>query len=890
MDYKKTLNMPFTKFDMRGNLTIKEPLFRKKWEEMNLYQLILDSNDKDKQFILHDGPPYANGDIHVGHALNKILKDIVVRYKTMSGFYSPFVAGWDTHGLPIEHKMLSETKINKEEISKVILRKKAAKYALKQVERQKKQFDLLQLQSPLNDKYLTLNPLFEAKQLRLFQKMWNDGLIYKGLKPVYWSPTSQSALAEAEVEYKNHISPSIFVAFEISKGNNIVKKGDKLIIWTTTPWTLFANAGIALGEKFEYSLVKYEGTNYILASKLASDLIEQFNWKGAKTVANFKASELLNVEYISIFNLNPSPVIIGHHVTLESGTGLVHIAPLFGEDDFLIGKKQNLNMIMHILDNGNISSSWSKYENIFYLEADKLIIDELKSLNALIQYKELEHSYPHDWRTHKPVMYRGTPQWFVSIDKIKDNIINALEDVKFYTPWAKKRLSKMIENRNDWTISRQRAWGVPIICFYDENNEIVLNDEIFDHVINIIEQKGTDAWYEMSNDELLPVAYRNLNLKKEEDIMDVWFDSGSSFLGVNIPNSKLPFDLYLEGSDQFRGWFNSSLINSVAYSNKAPYKNLVSHGFVLDAKNQKMSKSLGNTVDPLEVVKKYGADILRLWVANSEYTNDINISDDILKQNGEVYKSIRNKIKFMLSNLNNFEFNENQQLSGIHKYINNELSKLQQNIFTAYDNFQFLIVIKEINNYLTNLSSFYLSIAKDILYVLDENDEQVKMTKHNLFLISRFIIKALAPILPTTAEDAYEHFNSKNKKLSVHLEKFDAYVKFDAEIEKNWKEFFNLREQVNFMLEEAIKNKQINRSAEAIVTIKSNPVNEICLKQLAKLLLVAKVEIADKMSVKNAYYFKCERCWNFFEEIYIKNEVCESCFSILESKDFYGSN
>lgn len=888
MDYKKTLNMPFTKFDMRGNLTIKEPLFRKKWEEMNLYKLILESNDKDKQFILHDGPPYANGDIHVGHALNKILKDIVIRYKSMRGFYAPFVAGWDTHGLPIEHKMLSESKINKEEISKLVLRKKAAKYALKQVERQKKQFELLQLQSPLEDKYLTLNPSFEAKQLRLFQKMWNEGLIYKGLKPVYWSPTSQSALAEAEVEYKEHISPSIFVAFTISKGNEIVKEGDKLIIWTTTPWTLFANAAIAIGEQFDYSLIKYNNSKYVVASLLVEKLIKEFNWEQVEIIAQFSAKSLLGVEYTSIFNLNPSPIILGHHVTLESGTGLVHIAPLFGEDDFLLGKKEKLNMIMHILDNGNISSSWSKYANTFYLDADKLIVNELDELGALVKYSKISHSYPHDWRTHKPIMYRGTPQWFVSIDKIRDKILNSLSEVKFYTPWAHKRLSKMIENRNDWTISRQRAWGVPIICFYNQEGQIVLNNEIFDHVIKIIEQKGSDAWYQMSVDELLPTSYRNLNLKKEEDIMDVWFDSGSSFLGVLIPNTTFPFDLYLEGSDQFRGWFNSSLINSVAYSNKAPYKAIVSHGFVLDAKNQKMSKSLGNTIDPLDVVKKHGADILRLWVANSEYTNDVNISNDILKQNGEIYKSIRNKIKFMLSNLENYQFDKNQKLSGIHKYINNELSKLQQNIFQAYDNFQFISVIKEINNYLISLSSFYLTIAKDILYVLDQNDQQVKMTKYNLYLIVNFIIKALAPILPTTAEDAYEHFNAENKKLSVHLEKFEQFKPFEIEIENQWKEFFILREQVNYLIEEAIKSKKISRSAEAIVTIEKNPLENLCLKQLAKLLLVSKIQIGNKLQVENANFFKCERCWNFFEKELIIKQVCTSCYQILIAKDFYG--
>ncbi|TNK86789.1 isoleucine--tRNA ligase, partial [Mycoplasmopsis pullorum] len=695
MDYKKTLNMPHTNFEMRANLIQKEVAYREKWLKNEIYNKALKQNEKNPSFVLHDGPPYANGDLHVGHALNKILKDIIVRYKTLQGFYSPFVAGWDTHGLPIEHKMLNESKLNKEELTPLILRKKAAKYALKQVENQKKQLEYLQIFSDLKDIYITMDKQFEAKQLKLFKKMVLDGLVYKGLKPVYWSPSSQSALAEAEVEYADVVSPSIFVAFPIIQTTNPkVQVGDNLVIWTTTPWTLIANAGVAVGE-FSYSRVEHEHQVYILATELVEKCAEQFGWEKYKVLDKIEAEDLINSVYLTPILKHEAKVVSGHHVSLDAGTGLVHIAPLFGEDDFLIGKKNKLEMIMHISDTGHIDYD-CEYNGVFYEDANQLIINQLTSEKALIKNDKIKHSYPHDWRTHKPILYRGTPQWFVSIDNIRSLILLEIEKINAYPEWAKKRLYQMIENRGDWTISRQRSWGVPIIIFYDQEKNPVINEQVFDYVINLVEQHGCDIWWEKETDELLPEEFRNKGFTREMDIMDVWFDSGSTSVAVEIPNCKPPYDVYLEGVDQYRGWFNSSIINSVAYYGFAPYKNLISHGFTLDSKGTKMSKSLGNAISPVDVVKKRGAEILRLWVANSEYSNDVTLSEEILDQNSELYRKVRNTIRFLLGNLNNFKYDPNLKRQGIHLFIKQKLELLKKNIINFYDNYEFVNVFNEI--------------------------------------------------------------------------------------------------------------------------------------------------------------------------------------------------
>ncbi|WP_421466761.1 isoleucine--tRNA ligase [Mycoplasmopsis synoviae] len=889
LDFKKTLNMPSTKFDMKANLVEKEPLFRKKWLEDDIYQKVLKNNANNERFVVHDGPPYANGDIHVGHALNKILKDIIVRYKSLQGYYSPFVPGWDTHGLPIEHKMLTESKLDRDQITVELLRKKSRNYALKQIEHQKKQFQKLQLFSDFSKIYITLDKSYEAKQLKVFKKLALDGLVYKGLKPIYWSPSSQSALAEAEVEYETVTTNSIYVSFDVTKSTfNKVPVGSKLVVWTTTPWTLIANAAVAISFDITYLTVKYQDSLYVVAKSLFyNDLLEKFQWENYEVVDEFLGKEMPrnSIWYKAPLLDFDAPVIATNYVLEDSGTGLVHSAPLFGEDDFSLTFDNDLKLIMHISDTGHIENSQTKYDSLFYEEANKEIIKDLAE--KVVHVYTYSHSYPHDWRTKKPIIYRATPQWFVSIDKVRSKIVSELQNkVKTFPEWSKNRMISMIENRGDWTISRQRTWGVPIIIFYDENEKPVINEEIFDHVIDLVANHGTDIWFSSTVDELLPEKYRNRNWTKENDIMDVWFDSGVSSIAVDIDGGKttLPFDVYLEGYDQFRGWFNSSVINAVAYAGVSPYINLVSHGFALDGQGKKMSKSRNNVVDPLDVIKKYGADILRLWVANSEYSSDVHISESILVQNSEIYRKIRNTVKFLLGNLNNFKYDKDLKLTSIHHYINEELKSVKKEVLENYDKFRFINVIKVLNRYVIDLSSFYLSVTKDILYIRKENDEERQMVLKNFYEILDFLMLALAPIIPTTADEMYSYFNKENKKESLFLERLEKAgdVSFDEKVLEQFKEFFELRDQVNILIENQIQNKVIKRSNELELVLPETASEFLKSLDLKTLLMVSKISYGKTLQVVKFESEKCKRCWNHFASLNKEYEICDLCFSVLK--------
>ncbi len=880
-DYKSTLNMPNTEFAMKADLVNKEIKYRNHWNEIKIYQQVLEKNKNNKPFILHDGPPYANGNIHAGHALNKIIKDIILRFKSINDFYTPYIAGWDTHGLPIENKMLSEMNINHKNIPVVELREKAEKYALGQIEVQREQFLKLQMLSDFKNIYKTLDKGYEVEQLKIFKKMCLDGLVYRGLKPVYWSPSSQSALAEAEVEYQEYRSPSIFVKFPVLADNGKIKKGDYLVIWTTTPWTLIANSGIAINANFDYSIVENHNSRYIIATQLVDELAKTFEWENFKIIGTMKGSQLVGTKYKSIINNNDAQVVEGHHVNLDAGSGLVHIAPLFGEDDFIIGKKNNLNFIMHINDDGTINGNGLSYQGIFYEDANKNIGQWLEENNYLLKLKFIKHQYPHDWRTRKPIIFRGTPQWFVSINKIRDSILNSLKDVKFFSEWGYKRLSMMIQNREDWTISRQRAWGVPIIVFYDENKQPVIKEDIFDYVIDIVKKEGTNIWYKSSVDELLPEKYRGRNWTKENDIMDVWFDSGTSFNAVNIDNIRPPFDLYFEGSDQYRGWFNSSLINSVAYNGKAPFKELLSHGFVVDEKGRKMSKSLGNGVDPIEIVNQNGADILRLWAANSEYSNDVSISKNILNQTSELYRKFRNTIRFMLSNLYDYNYDENIKLDGINLLIIERLENLKVRVNNYFNEYQFVNVIKDINNFLVDLSAFYFSITKDILYVEKADSNLRRQVQYVLYKILDFTLISLYPIIPTTCEEAYEYFNKKNKCISIALESFYKTNKEETDTYENmWKEFFDLKDEIYKLIEQQIALGLIKRSNEAKVKIKTDS-KFIKSLDLKSLLMIGDYEFSNTNKVEKFDSVKCQRCWNHFKESEVKEQLCSRCYKII---------
>ncbi|ENY53878.1 Isoleucyl-tRNA synthetase [Metamycoplasma alkalescens 14918] len=884
-DYKNTLLMPQTDFSMKANLVEKEVFFNEKWQKMNLYQQILQSNQGNKNFVLHDGPPYANGNIHVGHALNKILKDIIVRSKNMQGYFSPFVPGWDTHGLPIEHKMLIEKKMNANDFSIPELRDACAKYALSQIEKQKEQFKKLSMLTDFKEIYVTLDKKFEAQQLRLFKKMIFDGLIYKDLKPIYWSPSSQSALAEAEVEYADHISPSLYVSLKIVFGNKIIQENENLIIWTTTPWTLIANSGVAINKDFSYIKIKVNEQIYILAKDLLASVATECKWENYQIIGNeFNGQDILGIKYQSPINQLICPVVEGHHVSLENGSGLVHMAPLFGEDDFIIGNKNNLVKIMHVNDDGMLNEHALMFKNLFYDDANPLIGKFLEENNLLLGFKKIKHSYPHDWRTHLPIMYRATPQWFVSLKKIKQNILDEIKNVKTYNDWSKSRLELMLENRDTWCISRQRSWGVPIIVFYDQNKNPVLEEEIFDYVIDLVEKHGSNIWYEKDVDELLPLKWRNKGFSKENDIMDVWFDSGSTSLGVKPNNIEAPFDLYLEGSDQYRGWFNSSMINSVAWRKKSPFKAFLSHGFVLDGKGRKMSKSLNNTVDPLDVVKKHGSDILRLWAANSEYSADIAIDDKILEQNIEIYRKLRNTIKFMLGGITDFDFNF-VKLDSIHALMEEKLINLEAKVFSYYENYKFVNVIKEINNFIINLSSYYISITKDILYLNKSNDFERRQIQTLFAKIIKFLILSLSPILPTTMEEVYQYFNEPNKLPSAHLLKWNFALEQKNQLSEKWEEFFVLKNEVYKLIEEKIKNQEIKRQNEAFITIKTDS-DFIKSLPLTKLLMVAKVSIGNEFKIEKLPSEKCLRCWNHFEkaDFNFELEICKRCEDVINGK------
>lgn len=895
-DFKETLFMPDTAFEMKASLVDKEPKYQQMWADKKIYQKALAQNKGNKTFVLHDGPPYANGSLHIGHAMNKILKDIIVRHKTMNGFYSPFVAGWDTHGLPIENKMLEVMKMSKDDLDKLTLRKEAAKYALSQVEIQKEQFRQMSLFTDFSETYVTLEKKYEASQLKLFKKMYFDGLVYKGLKPVFWSPTSQSALAEAEVEYENISSPQILVAFEAVE-QDVIRGELHLVIMTTTPWTLPANAGIAVGEDISYDVVLVENKHYVIASELVLSVKELAKWEEALVVKTVKGSNLAGITYKNPLNGKISPVVIGHHVSTEAGSGLVHMAPLFGEDDFIIGKQNALEMIMHVQDNGTLSSEAGEFAGLFYLDANKSIGLKLQEANALLSLKFIKHSYPHDWRTHKPVIFRGTPQWFVSIDKIRSQILAKLAKITSYPEWGTPRLSKMIETRFDWTISRQRTWGVPIIIFYDKDGNEVKEEKIFDHVIKLVEEHGTDIWFAKSTDELLPEEFRNKGFTKEEDIMDVWFDSGASSIAVTPEGLIAPFDVYFEGSDQYRGWFNSSLINSIAFRNEAPYKKLLSHGMVLDGKQQKMSKSKGNTVDPLDVIKKNGTDILRLWVANSEYTSDVSISDAIIAQTSDIYRNIRTKMRFILGNLK--DWNESMKvdkLTGFNALVAEKLNNLKFEVKKHFDEYRFSFAIKEISNFITDLSALYLNFTKDKLYADAFDNKNRLEVLTNLYDVAHFLILALAPVVPTTMEEAYENLPKKDKKESVHLEVIDfSKASSETKIASKWESFYLLKDEIYRQIEEAKKTGAVKREQEVHFNVtkkwlekimaenKSAFNNELINFDLTNILMIGKLTFDDTLAngINTWESKKCQRCWRHFDIDKLNDDIlcqrCEEC-------------
>ncbi|KIX90989.1 isoleucine--tRNA ligase [Staphylococcus microti] len=904
MEYKDTLLMPKTKFPMRGGLPNKEPQIQQTWQDQDLYYKLLAKNEGKPHFILHDGPPYANGNLHMGHALNKILKDFIVRYKTMQGFYTPYVPGWDTHGLPIE-QALTKKGVKRKEMSTAEFRKMCEAFAMEQIENQKADFRRLGVNGNFDDPYVTLKPEYEAAQIRVFGEMADRGLIYKGKKPVYWSPSSESSLAEAEIEYHDKQSASIYVAFDVKDAKGVVDEDAKFIIWTTTPWTLPANVAISVHPELTYVQMNVEGTKYIVAEALVDEVAEQLGWDKETIVREkeVKGSDLEYVEAQHPFIDRVSLVINGEHVTTDAGTGCVHTAPGHGEDDYIVGQKYDLEVISPVDAKGVFTEEAGQFAGLFYDKANKAITELLTEKGALLKLDFITHSYPHDWRTKKPVIFRATPQWFASISKVRQDILDAIDQTKFKVDWGKTRIYNMIRDRGEWVISRQRVWGVPLPVFYAENGDIIMTKETVYHVADLFEKHGSNIWFEREAKDLLPEGFThpgspNGIFTKEEDIMDVWFDSGSSHRGVleTRPELSFPADLYLEGSDQYRGWFNSSITTSVATRNVSPYKMLLSHGFVMDGEGKKMSKSLGNVIVPDTVVKQKGADIARLWVSSVDYLADVRISDEILKQVADVYRKIRNTLRFLLGNINDYNPETDKvaesDLLEVDRYILNRLREFTNSTLEHFENYDYLDIYQEVQNFINvELSNFYLDYGKDILYIEAQSAHKRRSMQTVLYEILVNMTKLLAPIIPHTADEVWSHIEQETVE-SVHLTDMPKPEEVDQQLLDKWAQFMALRDDVNRALEAARNEKVIGKSLEAKVRIgNSESFDTVAfLKDFAdlnQLFIVSQVEVVDAptgqayqhatIEIAKADGEKCERCWNYSDDLGTVGELTNLC-------------
>nr|WP_276541800.1 isoleucine--tRNA ligase [Bacillus infantis] len=917
VEYKDTLLMPKTEFPMRGNLPKREPEIQGKWEEMNIYEKVQEHTKGRPMFVLHDGPPYANGDIHMGHALNKILKDFIVRYKSMSGFNAPYVPGWDTHGLPIE-QALTNKGVKRKEMTVAEFRKLCEDYAYEQIDSQRSQFKRLGVRGDWENPYITLQPQYEAQQIKVFGDMAKKGYIYKGKKPVYWSPSSESALAEAEIEYQDKRSPSIYVGFKVKDGKGVLDQDVQIVIWTTTPWTIPANLGISVHPDLNYVVAEANGGKYLVAEELLESVAGETGWEEPAVVKTVKGSELENILASHPLYGRDSLVMLGDHVTVDAGTGCVHTAPGHGEDDFYVGQKYGLEVLCPVDDKGLMTNEAEGFEGLFYDEANKPITEALKEKGALLGLKFITHSYPHDWRTKKPVIFRATAQWFASIKDFRSELLEAVKETKWVPAWGETRLFNMVRDRGDWCISRQRAWGVPIPVFYAENGDSIITDETIDHVSALFREHGSNIWFEKEAKELLPEGFThpgspNGNFTKETDIMDVWFDSGSSHQAVLEERDDLqrPADLYLEGSDQYRGWFNSSLSTGVAVTGKAPYKGVLSHGFALDGEGRKMSKSIGNVVVPAKVMNQLGADILRLWVASVDYQADVRVSDPILKQVAEVYRKIRNTFRFLLGNLADFNPEKDavafESLREVDQFMLVKLNKLVKNVKEAYDRYEFAGIYHAINNFCTlDLSSFYLDFAKDVLYIEAEDNADRRAIQTVLYESLVALAKLTAPILSHTADEVWSFIPSV-KEESVQLTDMPEYKELPNadELMKKWTSFMNLRDEVLKALEEARNEKVIGKSLTAKITLyptaETRSLLDSIKEDVKQLFIVSGFEIGgeygeapekalklDKAAilVAKAEGETCERCWTVTPEVGTDSDhpsLCPRCASVVKN-------
>ena len=918
-DYGKTLNLPKTDFPMRASLPENEPKILENVFENGLYEKCLKKNEGNEPFVLHDGPPYANGEIHIGHALNKILKDTIVRYKNLQGYYTPYIPGYDTHGMPTEKKAIEKLGINRDEIPVSKFRDICKEFNEKYIDVQTKGFKRLGVLGDWEHPYITYQPQMEAKQIEVFSDMYKKGYIYKGLKPVYWCTDCETALAEAEIEYKDHKTTSIYVKFPVKDSKGLFDANNTyFVIWTTTPWTLPGNVAITLGGDYEYSIVDTGKEKLILATELVKTVMELAEIENYKEVNKFKGSELEGVLCKHPFIDRDSRVVLGSEdtilVELDAGTGAVHTAPGYGKEDYLCSLKNNLEIIVCVNGKGYQTEEAGPFAGMYYEKSNDAIIDWLEEHGYLLKKQPILHQYPHCWRCKNPIVFRATNQWFASVDGFRKETLEAIKTVKWYPAWGEERITKMVEERNDWCISRQRTWGVPIPIFYCEDcGKEYVTEESLAKVQEIVRQKGTNAWFDMPAEELLPDGAKCscgcTKFRKETDIMDVWFDSGSTHVSALEERGLPSANLYLEGSDQYRGWFQSSLLTSVATRGKAPYKEVVTHGYTVDEQGRKMSKSLGNGIDPWDVINESGADILRLWVLSSDYTSDISISKGILKQVSEVYRKIRNTARYILGNTSDFDVNKKvdyKDLEEIDKWALTRLNNLIRTCTKAYDNYEFNRAYQAINQFcVVDMSNFYLDIIKDRLYTYKKDSVERRAAQTAMYEILHALVRILAPMTSFTAEEIWSFMPHEDGE-SIESVMLTSWPKANSEydnkeLEEKWDRIIELKEEVAKKLELARADKTIGHSLNAKVTIHADGEKYDFLKsvegELLQVFIVSALEIVKDskkdedsnlgiaVEITVAEGEKCERCWMYSTTVGQDKEnptICHRCSENLK--------
>ncbi|EOQ39694.1 isoleucine--tRNA ligase [Butyricicoccus pullicaecorum] len=927
-DYNETINLPKTDFPMRANLPKREPGFLAGWEQDNnaLYHALMKKNEGKPLFVLHDGPPYANGNLHMGHALNKVLKDFIVRYKNMAGFYAPYVPGWDTHGLPIERQAIQAYGMDRDKVSVSEFRQKCEEFARKHVNTQREQFKRLGVIGDWEHPYLTLTHDFEAKQIEIFGEMAKKGYIYKGLKPVYWCPHDETALAEAEIEYQDEPCSSIYVKFAVTDDKGVIEKaiGTKenvyFVIWTTTTWTLPGNLAISVNPFFEYDLVKVpNGEIYVLAKELVNSVMQAAGIESWEVLATLLGSDLEMMKTQHPIMDRESVIITGEHVTLDAGTGCVHTAPGFGADDFIVCQKYNIPIIVPVDGKGYATEDAGKYAGMYYEKTTPIILDDLRACNALLAIEDIVHSYPHCWRCKNPIIFRATEQWFCSVDALKDDAVKACHEITWLPGWGEERMTSMIMERSDWCISRQRIWGVPIPIFFCKKcGKPLVNEQTIKLVSDLFREKGSNAWFEMDTSEILPSDIHCEcgcgEFDKETDTMDVWFDSGSSWAAVieQREGQPIPVDVYLEGNDQYRGWFQSSMLTAIATKGIAPYKTVITHGMIVDEERQKMSKSLGNGISPQEILDQYGADILRLWVSSADYRQDMRISKEMFKHLAQNYLKIRNTARYILGNLEGFDPKTDMvaynDLCELDRWALMKLNDLVAKVIKGYDDYEFHVVLHAIHNFcVVDMSNFYLDVIKDRLYCEEKNGVLRRSAQTAMYEILDALVRMIAPILCFTADEIWQAMPHRDGDDAANIvlnamPKVNPAWAFAEEASSKWDKLIALRDDVNKALEEARKNKVIGKPLEAWVTVYADDETAALLEtvpadELAALCIVSKLRVIRgngegmqgenlpvQIAIERASGDKCERCWMYVDSIGQDSKhptLCARCAAVV---------